>query len=569
MRPLLLLAALCSLSAEAQTPLRLGVPVSDSLGVRGEHVYTVRLGAGQFVAGDAEAPGADLLLRVVGPDGSAVDTFDTGFRGREPFQFTTRRAGTYRIIAALPFRDETGRYTLTLRLAEPVATDRAGRIRQAAPGLSGPGQPAVILSVVERGRTTSSLAMGRADVDADTPATEETRFDIGRIATTMTSAALLTLADAGRLDLDADLATLLPDLPTPTGPLTVRDLLDGRTGYLDVATVAALRDPALGVLRGQAAVDTTLAVQQRLEARAGRDTGRRRSASRRYGAGGQTDRMVTARVVETVTGQPFGAWMQAHLFRPLGMSRTAVRADPETRVPGLATTYARPGEGLSVSQRTDGPPSAWNAVYSTAPDMARWMAALAGPTAANLLGRIAEAPQAGVVQYGLYTERVRDDGFRVSAADYTSGGVEMKYDSGLRAGYVLFTGRPGISYGLLDALLGIFGESALALGPAVARFHPEGMTDARAARLDSLLGGRYVAAEVAAEITVDVSAAGGVGVRDYGGPRHVAKERRGYRYEAPAPVGEFEFDRSGDDPVPTLVLRGPGRDGIRFARSAE
>lgn len=573
-RLLLILAALCSIGASAQTPLRVGVPVSDSLGVRGEHVYTVRLGARQLIAGDADGPAVDVVVRIVGPRGDTLAAFDKGARGPEPFQLTTAPAGTYRIVVS-PFRDESGRYTLTLRLAEPIATDAAGRLRQRFLELDGPDRPAVSVATIARGRVAASFAMGRADIEADTPATPETRLDIGRLSMSMTSAALLLLADAGRLDLDADLATLLPDLPAPTGVLTVRDLLNSRTGYLDVATVAGLRAPALGVLRGQAAVDTALAVQGRLDPRAARQRPLRPTEGSL-----ETERMVIARLVEKVTGQPFGAWMQRRLFRPLGMAHTVVRSDPDVRVPRLAATYGRLGETqrralqaqVPPLRRVDGAPSAWNAVFSTAPDLARWAVALGEPAAGGLLGRMVVGQTMSYTpQYGLYAERISGGGVRVSASDLSgAGSIELRYDQARRAGYAVLTAGPVPTLSLIAALRDDLGETGYGTGAGTGGFRPEVLTEASAARFDSLAGGRYVAREIGAEVFLDVNMSG-VGVRLNGGPRLVAEARDGYRYEAPAPLGtfRFEFDRSAEPPVRMLVLSGPGRDGIRFRRVAD
>ncbi|MEU5156798.1 serine hydrolase domain-containing protein [Glycomyces sp. NPDC021274] len=66
-------------------------------------------------------------------------------------------------------------------------------------------------------------AFGAAD--GDTPNTEDTVFAIGSISKAFTAAAVLDLADAGRLALDAPAGDLLPGLEGPAAEATVEQLL--------------------------------------------------------------------------------------------------------------------------------------------------------------------------------------------------------------------------------------------------------------------------------------------------------------------------------------------------------
>src|SRR5689334_12435379 len=72
------------------------------------------------------------------------------------------------------------------------------------------GTPGLSVTITDSKRTLRVVTLGYANVDAQTPVTAQTRFAIGSITKSMTALALLQLADAGRLDLNAPVTRYLP-----------------------------------------------------------------------------------------------------------------------------------------------------------------------------------------------------------------------------------------------------------------------------------------------------------------------------------------------------------------------
>lgn len=66
---------------------------------------------------------------------------------------------------------------------------------------------------------------GLADVENDTPATPQTVYRLGSISKPVTAVLAMQLAEAGQLDLDADVHTLVPAWPEKPWPVTTRQLL--------------------------------------------------------------------------------------------------------------------------------------------------------------------------------------------------------------------------------------------------------------------------------------------------------------------------------------------------------
>lgn len=544
--------------AAAQTPLRLGVPVADSLGAGREHVYTLDAAAGQFVAGDADGPDVDLVVRVVGPDGTEVGRFDTGPRGPEPFQFVTAAAGRYRIVA-LPFENGAGRYTVTLRRTEPVAAagDANGRLSQVFASFGGPGQPAIGVAVIRDGAVAARIG-----------AASDVRFDIGELGEALTATAALRLADAGVLDLDADVRTYLPGLPAPTGAVTVRDLLEHRTGYHDVAEVYALAGWTPDEPLTQAAADTVLARQPVLA-----DPPRFRAS------GGRTDAVVLARVLEAAADASFAALMQETVFAPFGMADTVVRTAPGQPVVRAASrTALRVQEGyVAVAPSRDGT-YGWGNVFSTIADLTRWAVALV--TDRGLLDRMAppgvDFRDSGA--FGLQIDQGPGGGTRLSATGRVRGATSrVVIEPALRSGYVVLaaasgvTDRPGglpiwelerLTFGerTRDGMGFVIGPPARPRSPAV----PPGLVGLEPYH------GRYVGATLGDTLTVQAFRENGlmaVGAEGEAYVFYVDRAGDSVQFVAARPLGTvwFEYDAAGWPAA--IVLQNAGVQGLRYERA--
>src|SRR5262249_48933577 len=66
---------------------------------------------------------------------------------------------------------------------------------------------------------------GYADVENNVPAKAESAYRLASITKTFTSAAILQLAEKGKINLDAEIQTYLPYYPKQQWPVTVRQLL--------------------------------------------------------------------------------------------------------------------------------------------------------------------------------------------------------------------------------------------------------------------------------------------------------------------------------------------------------
>ncbi|NUS38777.1 MAG: serine hydrolase [Lysobacter sp.] len=223
---------------------------------------------------------------------------------------------------------------------------------------------------VRRGHAELRRAYGQADLERGVPNTVDSVFNVGSVAKQFTAAAILLLADEGRLRLDDDIRRYLPELPDYGAPITVDDLLSHTSGLRDFRATDWLtgRD---ALAQNNADILAYAARQRGLNHAPG--------ASHLYT---NTGYVLLAIIVERVSGQPFADFTRERLFKPAGMARTAWQTDVQQPVPGLSLGYAQAepahdGKPGRFTQSTTARHVVGNGgLLSTAGDMLRWNAAL-------------------------------------------------------------------------------------------------------------------------------------------------------------------------------------------------
>ena len=99
--------------------------------------------------------------------------------------------------------------------------------------------PGASVAVVENGKVVMTKAYGLADVAARTPATPDTVFRAGSISKSMVGVAVMMLVEEGKLDLNAKLSDLAPEIHfanpwEATDPVRLVHLLEHTTGFNDI-----------------------------------------------------------------------------------------------------------------------------------------------------------------------------------------------------------------------------------------------------------------------------------------------------------------------------------------------
>lgn len=223
--------------------------------------------------------------------------------------------------------------------------------------------PGAAVLVVRDGVPVVRRGYGLADLEAATPVTPQTSFRLASVSKQFTAAAVLLLAQDGRLTLDDPVRRWLPALPPAAQPVTLRHLLTHASGVLDYEDFVADDDPQVH----DADVLRLLQAHDRLAFAPGSDY--------HYSNSGYA---LLALVVEHASGQRYPEFLRQRIFAPLGMASVA-HVEGRTTVPRRAFGHSLVQES-GRWQRTD--QSSTSAVlgdggiYASIDDLAKWDAAL-------------------------------------------------------------------------------------------------------------------------------------------------------------------------------------------------
>jgi CubicO group peptidase (beta-lactamase class C family) len=136
---------------------------------------------------------------------------------------------------------------------------------------------------------------------------------------------------------------------------------------------------------------------------------------------------IAGMIVERVTGEEYGAYLQEHIFKPLGMTASSL-CDARMVVPHLASGYeVERGAFVNAAFLSWKLPFAAGSICSTASDLVRWQTAMNGghviaPASLTLMRTPTTLADGASIDYGLGTRLGMLDGHRIAGHTGTGGG---------------------------------------------------------------------------------------------------------------------------------------------------
>ncbi|MEO7073322.1 MAG: serine hydrolase domain-containing protein [Rhodanobacter sp.] len=223
--------------------------------------------------------------------------------------------------------------------------------------------PGASLLVLKDGKPLVRRGYGRANLESGELVTPSTNYRLASVSKQFTAAAILLLAEDGKLRLDDPVRRWLPTLPETTQQVTLRQLLTHTGGLIDYedlippGTTAQVSDD--DVLRLLAtAPDTYFAA----------------GSAYRYS---NTGYVLLGLVVERAAGTGLAQFLRQRIFAPLHMDNTLLyeRGGPDVlhRAYGYSQAHGRwtrTDQSVTSATRGDG------GIYSSIDDLAKWDAAL-------------------------------------------------------------------------------------------------------------------------------------------------------------------------------------------------
>jgi CubicO group peptidase (beta-lactamase class C family) len=223
--------------------------------------------------------------------------------------------------------------------------------------------PGLAVALVKDGHAVFTKGYGVRELGQAAPVTTRTLFAIGSTTKAMTAASLAMLVDEGRLSWDAPVIRYLPGFvlsdPYVTREVTVRDLLTHRAGMPNADFLWYRSGASSGdVLKRFALVKPETSMRSHFTYQ-----------NVMYHAAGE--------VLAAVSGMSWAEFLRQRLFTPLGMTSTVPTYGSIPPGADVAAPHDSVAEVVKVIRNAPvDNVAAAGAVWSSADDMARWVAFL-------------------------------------------------------------------------------------------------------------------------------------------------------------------------------------------------
>jgi CubicO group peptidase (beta-lactamase class C family) len=225
-------------------------------------------------------------------------------------------------------------------------------------GARGPG---VAIGVVLDGRLAVHRHAGLASVEHGVPIGPATRFRIASVSKQFTCAAILMLAQEGKLSLEDEARRHLPELPEYPQPVTVSHLMHNTSGIRDMLEI---------MRHGGADLGTPIRLQDLVD-------GICRQRTLNFAPGSRflysnSNFLLLGLIVERLSGEALDSFLERRIFAPLGMHDTRVTQNLQEAIPNLATGYFPDGQEGWLRAPHAFPLHGEGGLVSSVQDLALW-----------------------------------------------------------------------------------------------------------------------------------------------------------------------------------------------------
>jgi D-alanyl-D-alanine carboxypeptidase len=232
--------------------------------------------------------------------------------------------------------------------------------------------PPAVSVLIQRGKRTTFLRRGRADLETGAPPTRNQHYRIASMAKAFNGAVALKLVARGKLRLTDTIGDVLgPGILPHAQDVTLAQALQHTASLPDYIHQQAFIDELIADPAQYMTPLELIGFVQDVEPEFG--------PGERYGYS-DTDNVVVGLMAEAVTGKPYAELLDRHVYRPAGLRRTSLPdtvAMPEPYLHGYEISPHDPPEDVSEFIN---PALAWasGGIVSTAADVNRFFRAYVG-----------------------------------------------------------------------------------------------------------------------------------------------------------------------------------------------
>jgi D-alanyl-D-alanine carboxypeptidase len=196
------------------------------------------------------------------------------------------------------------------------------------------GPPGVIV-IVQHGGRSAVYQAGTASLADRGPLSTSDHARLASFSKTYTGAVALSLVGSGKLRLSSTIGQVLPELPRAWHRVTLREVLQHRSGLPDYTKSKALRERLARYPRA------TILPDQLLRYVWGKPLQFRPGSRYKFD---NSDDVVAAMMAEAVTGRSYGSLLGTLVYQPAGLSQTSLPSGFRLPGPYLHGYELQPGQ---------------------------------------------------------------------------------------------------------------------------------------------------------------------------------------------------------------------------------
>jgi len=309
----------------------------------------------------------------------------------------------------------------SFNLSAEISKNKIAKIDELFLEWNKPDTPGIALGVIKNGELVYSKGYGVADLEHDVPITPSSVFYMASVSKQFITMGILLLEEQGKIDLDGEIQTYLPDFPRYDSTLTIRHFIHHTSGVRDFLTLWRLAGNSTLDHISEDAVYQLIKNQKRLNFTPGSQYLYSNSCY-----------FMLAMIIEKISGISINEFGDRYIFEPLGMKNTHFHNDVTHIIKNRVFSYAPKYNGYrNLIMRFDLVGS--GGLYSNIEDMLLWDQNFYK----NKLGKgrqdlIAQMHEEGLLNSGKSTKYA----FGLSNSTYR--GLETVSHGGALAGYRTF-----------------------------------------------------------------------------------------------------------------------------------
>ncbi len=302
--------------------------------------------------------------------------------------------------------------------------------------------PGAAIAIIQNDRVLFARGFGVASVEINAQVTADMLFRMGSTTKMFTAAAIVALAEQGKIKLDSPIGNYVRGLSPRLSQVTAHQLISNTAGLRDtIEPLQSQDDSSLGRMIRSWKDDAFFTEPGRVFS---------------YSSAGY---WLAGLVIEEVTGKPYGDAMEEILFKPLGMNRSTFRPTVAMTYPLALGHNTGENEKPAVIRPAFNNTAQWAAgsIFSSVNDLARFLIAflndgklegrqvLSPSLIANLSASQAAIPSDEDSKYGYGLMN-----FRYRGTEFTGhGGFSRGYGSMIqmarreRVAVIILTNRSG------------------------------------------------------------------------------------------------------------------------------